>query len=334
MCIRDRSGTVDVGRGCVDPTLIIKSPTTAAAEMVGNANNPRKMIVRLRVQGADGSSVAGLLASDFTVQLRLAGGGPLLPATIINSAYVQDDYWLLVRPPKNTDGAQNGQFYDLIVNLGPQSDTENSAVLYVKRTQDVVIVLDRSGSMATANKIQAARNAANLFVNELAGDDQAGYVAFDTDADLREPLAPLAGGHRQDIEDAIAAEVPLDFTSIGDGMRTAAEHLGDLPGQQLGLIEAAPGRPAAAGGGPGDDVHLREPGPGDHLTGQHGCRGPAVAVLQPNDQLPADAVEGQRSPDDDPVGPVMRRDRWHGDQGEPAPPAQRRTGGLAGNARG
>ncbi|MCA9866121.1 MAG: VWA domain-containing protein [Anaerolineales bacterium] len=220
----DQSGTVDVGRGCVDPTLIIKSPTSAAAEMVGNANNPRKMIVRLRVQGADGSSVAGLLASDFTVQLRLAGGGPLLPATIINSAYVQDDYWLLVRPPKNTDGAQNGQFYDLIVSLGPQSDTENSAVLYVKRTQDVMIVLDRSGSMTTANKIQAARNAANLFVNELAGDDQAGYVAFDTDADLREPLAQLnVGGHRQDIEDAIAAEVPLNLTSIGDGMRTAAD---------------------------------------------------------------------------------------------------------------
>lgn len=222
----DQSGTVDVGRGCVDPTLIIKNPTTALFEMVGNANNPRKFIVRLRVQGADGSAVAGLLADDFTVQLRQAGGGPLLDATIINSAYVQDDYWLLVRPPKDSDGAQNGQFYDLIVSLGPQSDSENSAVVYIKRTQDVMIVLDRSGSMTTANKIQAARNAGNLFVNELAGDDQAGYVAFDTDAVLQQELAQLnVGGHRQDLEDAIAAEVPLDFTSIGDGMETAAaEH--------------------------------------------------------------------------------------------------------------
>ena len=222
----DQSGMVDVGRGCVDPTLIIKNPTTAQFEMVGNANNPRKFIIRLRVQGADGSAVAGLLADDFTVQLRQAGGGPLLDATIINSAYVQDDYWLLVRPPKDDAGAQNGQFYDLIVSLGPQSDTENSAVVYIKRTQDVMIVLDRSGSMVTANKIQAARNAGNLFVNELAGDDQAGYVAFDTDADLQEELAQLnVGGHRQDLENAIAAEVPLDFTSIGDGMETAAtEH--------------------------------------------------------------------------------------------------------------
>ena len=223
----DQSGTVDVGRGCVDPTLIIKNPTTAAEEMVGKAANPRKFIVRLRVQGADGSSVAGLVASDFTVQLRKAGGGPLLPATIINSTYVQDDYWLLVKPPKDSDGAQDGEFYDLIVSLGPQSDTENSAVLYVKRTQDVIVVLDRSGSMGGATgKIEAARNAANLFVNELGGQDQGAFVAFDTDADLREPLAPVgngAGSHRAALEDAIAAETPLNLTSIGDGMITAAD---------------------------------------------------------------------------------------------------------------
>ena len=224
----DQSGTVDVGRGCVDPTLIIKNPTTTMTEMVGNAANPRKFIVRLRVQGADGSSVAGLLASDFTVQLRKAGGGPLLNASIINSAYVQDDYWLLVRPPNNGDGAEDGAFYDLIVSLGSQSDTENSAVLYVKRTQDVVVVLDRSGSMTTADKIQAARNAANLFVNELGAQDQGAFVAFDTDATLREPLAPVGNGpgsHRADLEVAIANEVPLNWTSIGDGMKTAAtEH--------------------------------------------------------------------------------------------------------------
>lgn len=221
----DQSGTATRGWGCVDPTLIIKNPTTAIFEMVGNANSPRKFIVRLRVQGGDGSSVAGLLASDFTVQLRKTGGGPLLPATIINSAYIQDDYWLLVRPPNNAAGAQNGEFYDLIVSLGPNNDTEIGSVLYVKRTQDVLIVLDRSGSMFTANKIQAARNAANLFVNELADDDQGAFVAFDTDATLREPLDVMSAGHRAALELAIANEVPLLFTSIGDGMMTAAtEH--------------------------------------------------------------------------------------------------------------
>lgn len=221
----DDSGTVDIGRGCVTPTLQIKNPTSSAIEMVGTAVNPRKFITRLKVTGADGSAVAGLLASDFTVELQQAGGGPVIPANIINSTYVQDDYWLLVQAPNDAAGAQTGQFYNLTVRLGSQSDTENSAVLYVERTQDVVIVLDRSGSMSFASgKIQAARNAAALLVNELADNDQGAYVAFDTDADLRVGMDALgSGSQRTDLEIAIANEVPLDFTSIGDGMLLAAD---------------------------------------------------------------------------------------------------------------
>ena len=74
--------------------------------MIGNAPNPRNFIVRVDVDGQDGSAVAGLQAADFTVQLRKASGGPLLPATIINALYVQDDYWLLVQPPDDGDGAE------------------------------------------------------------------------------------------------------------------------------------------------------------------------------------------------------------------------------------
>lgn len=225
----DNSGTVDIGRGCVAPKLNIKNPTTAAFEMIGTADNPRNFIVRLDVDGEDGSGVAGLVASDFTVELQKAGGGPVLAATILNAVYVQDDYWLLVEPPTDADGAQTGQFYNLTARLGSQSDTENSAVLYVKRTQDVVVVLDRSGSMSVASgKIAAARNAAALLVNELADDDQGGYVAFDTTASLREALQPVGSGpgsHREALELAIAGEVPLSATSVGDGMITAAvEH--------------------------------------------------------------------------------------------------------------
>lgn len=225
----DNSGAVDIDRGCVKPTLNIKNPTSAQFEMIGPADNARNFIVRLDVDGADGSGVAGLVASDFTVEMEKAGGGPTLTATVINAVYVQDDYWLLVSPPSDTDGAESGQFYDLTVSLGTESDSENSSLLYVKRTQDVVIVLDRSGSMSFASgKIVAARNAATLLINELADDDQGAYVAYDTNADLREPLAPVGSGggsHRDDIETAIGAEVPLNLTSIGDGMNTAAtEH--------------------------------------------------------------------------------------------------------------
>ena len=220
----DESGTVDVERGCVTPTLNIESPTTSAFAMVGLATQPRNFIARLDVSGPDGSGVAGLLASDFQVQLRRAGGGPLINANIVNSTFVQDAYWLLVQAPSDTDGAVNGAFYDLIVTLGASSDTEVSSVLYVERTQDVVIVLDRSGSMGGGTgKIEAARNAANLLVNELADDDQGAFISFSDNATLREQLARIGDGtNRADLQSAIASETEGGGTSIGDGMDAAA----------------------------------------------------------------------------------------------------------------
>ncbi len=221
----DKSGNVTVGRGCVEPKLNIKNPTTAVFEMIGTADNPRNFLIRLDVDGQDGSGVAGLTAGDFTVEMQKAGGGPVLNATVINAAYVQDDYWLLVTPPDDGDGAETGQFYNLTVHLGSQSDSENSALLYVKRTQDVVIVLDRSGSMGASGKIEAARNAASLLVNELASDDQGAYVAFDTTADLKVQLNQVSVAHREALENAINGEIPLNATAIGLGMNTAAtEH--------------------------------------------------------------------------------------------------------------
>ena len=219
----DESGSIDIGRGCVQPTLNIKSPTSASYVMVGLADNPRHFITRLDVDGEDGSGVAGLVASDFQIQIRKAGGGALIDATVVNAAYVQDDYWLLVQAPSDADGAENGIFYDLIATLGTSNDTETSALLYVERTQDVVVVLDRSGSMGGATgKIEAAQNAANLLINELSVDDQGSFVAFDSDADLREGLDLVAGTHRDDLFAAIAAESAGGATSIGDGLNTAA----------------------------------------------------------------------------------------------------------------
>ncbi|MDQ3973412.1 MAG: cell wall-binding repeat-containing protein [Actinomycetota bacterium] len=222
----DQAGQVDVGRGCVTPSINIKRPTTSGFATVGTADAPRRFIVRLGVTGQDGSPVAGLSADAFSVDLQLPGGaGPFIPATVISAAYVQDDYWLLVQAPDQAAGAQTGQFYNLRVQLDTAaSDTEASSVLYVERTQDTVVVLDRSGSMAEQNKIDAAQNAASLFVNELADIDQGGYVAFDQDPYLRHQLVPVGTGtNRDNLQTAIYAEFPGGATSIGDGMRLGAE---------------------------------------------------------------------------------------------------------------
>lgn len=221
----DDSGSVTLGQGCVTPSLVIKRPTFATFEMVGNADNPRNFLVRLKVTGAGGAAVAGLTAGDFTVQIQKSTGGAWIAATTLDSTYVMDDYWLLIRSPTTADGAQTGLFHHLKVSLGSASATQNNSILYMENNQDVMVVLDRSGSMGPpSGKIEAARNAAALLVNELADTDRGGYVAFDTTAILRKVLDFLSSGpgsHRQDLENSITDETVGNMTSIGDGMKTA-----------------------------------------------------------------------------------------------------------------
>ena len=217
------TGSVKVGYGCVTPSISIERPTTAAFEMVGTPAKPRRFIVQVKVTGPNGEPIAGLTKDAFTASFGPLGGGSAINATVVQGSYVQDRYWLLVQAPNGAAGAQIGTFYDLRVALGTQTATQPQSVVYLERAQDEVIVLDRSGSMADASKIDAARKAATLFTEELSASDQGGYVSFDTDATLNTPLKPVDAAQRAAMEAAIGAATPGAFTSIGDGMLAAAQ---------------------------------------------------------------------------------------------------------------
>ncbi|RME47579.1 MAG: VWA domain-containing protein, partial [Chloroflexi bacterium] len=227
------AGTVDIGYGCVSPQINIKRPTQTAYAIVGLPSNPRQFIVRLEVFSDQATTIAGLTKDDFVVKV----GG--ITSTIASAAYVQDDYWLLVQAPGASAGMQAGQFYSVTVQLDTATDTELNAVLYVDRTQDTILVLDKSGSMSDFNKIQAARNAADLLVSELSDDDQGGLVRFDTDAAVAFHLAQMGtGSNRQDLRNAISSTVAGDRTSIGDGMSLGAQERHDYgkPENVCGII--------------------------------------------------------------------------------------------------
>ena len=219
------SGSVDVESGCTTPTVEVESPTTAVPAIVGEATDPDRVLARLDVDGPNGEPVQGLTAEAFTVALRREGAE--LPATVLSAAQVQSDYWLLLDLPDAAAGAQNGLRYDLVARLGTIEGAQPQAVLYAEEPdRDLVLVTDQSGSMATDNKIEAARNAGELLVEELSDVDQAGYVAFDDTSVVRQPLSEVGvGGHRDTVQTAIRNEVPDGGTSIGAGMRAgAAEH--------------------------------------------------------------------------------------------------------------
>ncbi|MFQ5744543.1 MAG: VWA domain-containing protein [Acidobacteriota bacterium] len=211
-----------IGRGCVTPELQIKRPTTNALAYVGEADNPRQFLVRLGVTGKNGSGVAGFTKDDFTVQI--SDGGTSIEANVVNALYVQDDYWLLVQAPHQQEGAETGQFYDLSVELTSSiSDTQPLAVLYVERTLDKLIVLDRSGSMADGGRLEAAQNAAVLMTYELDESDQGAYVPYSDDAVVEEPLALMQPGQLFNMAAAIQSTTASGSTSIGDGLLAAAD---------------------------------------------------------------------------------------------------------------
>jgi hypothetical protein len=217
----DATGPVKVGWGCVNPSIQLTRPTTAAYQLVGLPTAPRRFIAQVKVTGPGGEAIAGLTPDAFDVSVT-PPGGPAIPATVVQGAFVQDTYWLLVQAPDGAAGAQAGVFHDLTVSLGGVSATQNDSLLYVERATDTTIVLDRSGSMADANKIAAARNGATLLTNELADSDQGGYVSFDSNAVVNRSLDPMTLGQRGGMEGAIGAALPGANTSIGDGLFSAA----------------------------------------------------------------------------------------------------------------
>ncbi len=104
---------------------------------------------------------------------------------------------------------------------------------YVAETQscdapvDVVLVLDRSGSMREEDKIGQAKSAASEFVGRLSSQDQAAVVSFATEAS--NPPDQSLSDKKDRLKAAIAATDihtdGLQYTNIADGLRRAVDEL-------------------------------------------------------------------------------------------------------------
>ena len=219
------STQVDVSYGCVDLFIDIKDPTTIEPAFVGSILSPEKFLVRLAVSSTQGIKVEGLQAQDFDVTVGTQA------ADVIMGAYVQSQYWLLVRAPAQSLAGD----YDLTVTFGAATDTETNAVRYITRLHDDMLVIDRSGSMSTNDKIGAAKNAARLYVDATADNNMLGLVSFsgdltepNEDATLDYDLAIVNSTVRTDLKAAVSALAAAGMTSIGDGLHLALQRLDAL----------------------------------------------------------------------------------------------------------
>lgn len=232
------------------PTLNILEPNSDYKAYVGDGAAPERFVTKVRVTSPDylgGGSVTGLTKDNFKVHVG-ASTAPGNQGTIINAAYVLGEYWLTVQAPVKSPapvGAQN-----LIVSLGTVTDTEQECVVYDNLHVDQMLVIDRSGSMTRTTggmeRIEAARAAAQLFVDASGSDDQIGVVRFSGDqhepdassygdAQVIYSLDTMSSQYERDLINLLIDETnpggdklsPTGYTSIGDGLYWGAKEIVD-----------------------------------------------------------------------------------------------------------
>ncbi|KKM85497.1 hypothetical protein LCGC14_1288440 [marine sediment metagenome] len=201
-----------------DPDIHIMSPQNSpvtAQARVGLPDTPEKFVAIVDVYHREKAPVHGFFTENFQAQV----GG--FDATVLAAVDVYGKYFLqIMAPNQSADG-----LYDLSVDLIDSdtnvvdSDTEVDSVNYGENYYDILLNIDSSGSMATADKILAAHSAGKLLVDSFLSEDQLGIVQFDTNALLIHDLMKLTPGNRATAYGKIDGIAAIGAsTSIGDGL--------------------------------------------------------------------------------------------------------------------
>ena len=118
-----------------------------------------------------------------------------------------------------TKVAENGSgdlFYDITIDT--PADRE---LIATRKPTDMILVLDRSGSMGDENKLGYAKAAIRQLVSQLTAEDRFALVSFDDTARLDVGLTPVTPGMRDNILRTVDTIQPGGSTNISEGFRYA-----------------------------------------------------------------------------------------------------------------
>lgn len=227
----------------------IRTPTSDRMAFVGSMDIPERFQSRLLLQGpailtpsgAGTISMRGLDPSLFEVTLRSVATGATYPATILNTTYVDGEYWLVLQAPRITNPA-DGILYDLEICFCERQGscthtlTKSMSVIYANKEQYIMHVIDRSGSMNYPNpvenkKITAAKNALQSNIVGGNDDDHMGIVSFNGDRTecnndaTREHALSSVLTHRVSLSNTVGGIIASGWTSIGDGLIMGRDEL-------------------------------------------------------------------------------------------------------------
>lgn len=153
--------------------------------------------------------------------------------------------------------------------LGVETMDVNSAAIAAVPPVDLVLVLDQSGSLKTADAFDDLQDAAKLFVDYFDdGFDQLGLVSFNLRANER---FSMAGAFSATIKNEIDQMTAFSYTNVGEGLRLAQEQITGPAVRQRSakvVVFFTDGRPTAFRGDlNGQDRILAIPQTGSNIAG-------------------------------------------------------------------
>lgn len=99
----------------------------------------------------------------------------------------------------------------------------DKALTSSRRPTDFVVILDRSGSMAAAKKMEYAQQALKTLVQQLSPQDRFGLVTFDDSAEITHSLDYVNNYNKPFIQQKIAGINPRGNTNISGGLTAAIQ---------------------------------------------------------------------------------------------------------------
>ncbi len=130
--------------------------------------------------------------------------------------------------PSTIQISENGQAMKTSVANGAGGQTNAKGLGQLT----TMLVIDISGSMATANKLTLAKAAANAYVDQMRPGDQAGLIAFDTHVEENQAVT----ADHQVLKQAINALQPGTDTAMFDALMQAEQDIASVSGRKAILL--------------------------------------------------------------------------------------------------
>ncbi len=183
-------------------TRILRSPRGALGLFIALVLGTAAFALAPRATGGGSGGTSGETAGGSTAFVHQGADGIAFSGTLSQTKLVQ--------------GGNGVMYLDLSI-------TTPSATLSPARVKasDIVVVLDRSGSMAADNRLPYAKEAVRRLVHQLQADDRFALITFDSVAVVDTELTPVTDAVRERIVRRVNAIHPGSSTNISDGLLKA-----------------------------------------------------------------------------------------------------------------